>query len=124
MKIKKSNEIKDDAFNEPEREVKEMEKLLKDLSFHEPSDKTKKENYFGIEDKISILRENTNEILNSLSAREERLIRMYYGYGLNYPMEVYEIAKQFDLSEVDIRQQLSTVFRKFLKRYFFLLKPK
>ena len=39
-------------------------------------------------------------------------------------MEVYEIAKQFDLSEVDIRQQLSTVFRKFLKRYFFLLKPK
>ena len=83
-----------------------------------------KENYFSIEDKISILRENTNEILNSLSAREERLIRMYYGYGLNYPMEVYEIAKQFDLSEVDIRQQLSTVFRKFLKRYFFLLKPK
>ena len=123
MKIKKSKEIKDDAFNELEREVKEMEKLLKDLSFHEPSDKTKKENYFGIEDKISILRENTNEILNSLSAREERLLSMYYGYTLIIRWRFMKLLNNL----IYLKLIFDNSYRQFsenLKRYFFLLKPK
>jgi hypothetical protein len=48
-------------------------------------------------------------------------MRMYYGYGLNHSFKIYEIAKQFDLSEADIRQQLTTAFRRFLKGYFLLI---
>ena len=77
--------------------------------------KTEKNDPISQGDKIRILREKTLTIFNTLTAREERLIRMYFGYGLNHSFKVYEMARQFDLSEADIRQQLSTAFKKFLR---------
>tara|TARA_B100001121_G_C18152483_1_gene372946 strand:+ start:146 stop:520 length:375 start_codon:yes stop_codon:yes gene_type:complete len=122
MNIKKSKEICNDSNNELEKEIKELEQLLEDLPFSEPINKSEKNDPISQGDKIRILREKTLTIFNTLTAREERLIRMYFGYGLNHSFKVYEMARQFDLSEADIRQQLSTAFKKFLKKYFFLLK--
>jgi len=122
MNIKKSKEICNDSKNEFEKEIKELEQLLEDLPFHEPINKTEKNDPISQGDKIRILREKTLTIFNTLTAREERLIRMYFGYGLNHSFKVFEMARQFDLSEADIRHQLSTAFRKFLKKYFILLK--
>jgi len=122
MNIKKSKENGGSYSNELEKEIKEMEELLEDLSFPEPINKTEKNDPISQGDKIRILREKTHTIFNTLTAREERLIRMYFGYGLNHSFKVFEMARQFDLPEADIRNQLSTAFRKFLKKYFFLLK--
>ena len=121
--IKKQTHEKDEnILNDLEKEIKEMEELLEDLPLQEPINKTEKNDPISQGDKIRILREKTLTIFNTLTAREERLIRMYFGYGLNHSFKVYEMARQFDLSEADIRQQLSTAFKKFLKKYFFLLK--
>ena len=122
MNIKKSKENGGSYSNELEKEIKEMEELLEDLSFPEPINKTEKNDPISQGDKIRILREMTLTIFKTLTAREERLIRMYFGYGLNHSFKVFEMARQFDLSEADIRHQLSTAFRKFLKKYFILLK--
>ena len=124
MNKKQTHENGDNALNEFESEIKEMEQLLEDLSIHETINKTENNDSINQGDKIRILREITYKIFNTLTAREERLIRMYYGYGLNHSIEVYEMAKQFDLSEAIIRQQLSTAFRKFLKEYFIQVQPK
>ena len=121
--IKKQTHEKDEnILNDLEKEIKEMEELLEDLPFHEPINKTEKNDPISQGDKIRILREKTITIFNTLTAREERLIRMYFGYGLNHSFKVYEMARQFDLSDAEIREQLSTAFKKFLKKYFFLLK--
>ena len=120
---KQTHENDENVFNDLEKEIREMEKLFEELPFHEPINKTEKNDLISQGDKIRILREKTFTIFNTLTAREERLIRMYFGYGLNHSFKVYEMARQFDLSEADIRHQLSTAFRKFLKKYFFLLKP-
>jgi len=120
MNIKKSKENGGSYSNELEKEIKEMEELLKDLSFPEPINKTEKNDPISQGDKIRILREMTLTIFKTLTAREERLIRMYFGYGLNHSFKVYEMARQFDLSEADIRQKLSTAFRRFLKGFFLI----
>lgn len=120
---KQTHENDKNVLNDLEKEIKEMEELLEDLSFHDSINKTEKKDPISQGDKIRILREKTLTIFNGLTAREERLIRMYFGYGLNHSFKVFEMARQFDLPEADIRHQLSTAFRKFLKKYFFLLKP-
>ena len=119
---KQTHENDDSVLNDLEKEIKEMEQLLEDLPLHQPINKTKNNNPISREDKSRFSREITNKIFNTLTAREERLIRMYFGYGLNHSFKVYEMARQFDLPKANIRQQLSTAFRKFLKKYFFLLK--
>ncbi len=124
MNKKQKHESDDSIPNDLEKEIKEMEQLLEDLPFHEPMNKTENNDSINQGDQIRVLREITYKIFNTLTAREERLIRMYYGYGLNHSLEVYEMAKQFDLSEAIIRQQLSTAFRKFLKEYFIQVQPK
>ena len=118
---KQTHENDENVLNDFEKEIKEMEELLEDLPFQEPTNKTEKNDPISQGDKIRILREKTLTIFNTLTAREERLIRMYFGYGLNHSFKVYEMARQFNLSEADIRQQLSTAFRRFLKGFFFLI---
>jgi DNA-directed RNA polymerase sigma subunit (sigma70/sigma32) len=118
---KQTHENDENVLNDLEKEIREMEELLEDLPFHEPINKTEKHDPISQGDKIRILREKTLTLFNTLTAREERLIRMYFGYGLNHSFKVYEMARQFDLSEADIRQQLTTAFRRFLKGYFLLI---
>ena len=118
MNIKKTKGIGDNELNASEKEIKEMEQLLENLSLVDPINKSETNDPINQGDKIRILRENAHEIFKTLTAREERLMRMYFGFGLNHSFKVYEIARQFDLSENDIRKQLTTAFRRFLKGYF------
>ena len=116
VRMNKDNpsEIKNDIFQELEREI---EKLFEELP---------QENLIQFEEKDPIsqlakqrcLRETVNDIFKTLTAREERLMRMYFGFGLNHSFKIYEIARQFDLSQADIRQQLTTAFRRFLNKLF------
>lgn len=118
MNIKKTKGIGDNELNASKKEIQEMEQLLENLSLVDPINKSEINDPIYQGDKIRILRENAHEIFKTLTAREERLMRMYFGFGLNHSFKVYEIARQFDLSENDIRKQLTTAFRRFLKGYF------
>ena len=57
MNIKKSKEVCNDSNNEFEKEIKELEQLLEDLPFHEPINKTEKNDPISQGDTIRILRE-------------------------------------------------------------------
>ncbi len=118
MNIKKSKEICNDSYNEFEKEIKELEQLLREDS----TVKLKENDQNSQIEKNNILRETAYNIFKTLTAREERLMRMYFGFGLNHSFKVNEIARQFELSDSDIRRQLSTAFRRFLKALFVELK--
>ena len=118
MNKEKPSEIKNEMLQELEKEI---EKLFEALPQKKMTDEPEENDPTSQIYKTSLLRETTNDIFKTLTAREERLMRMYYGYGLNHSFKVYEIARQFDLSEADIRQQLTTAFRRFLKGYFLLI---
>ena len=115
MNKKKPTEIKNEISKELEREI---EKLFEGLPREDPIVKLKENDQNSQIEKNNILRETANNIFKTLTAREERLMRMYFGFGLNHSYKVHEIARQFDLSENDIRKQLTTAFRRFLKGYF------
>ena len=114
MNKEKPSEIKNEMLQELEKEI---EKLFEELP---------QENLIQFEEKDPIsqlakqrcLKETANDIFKTLTAREERLMRMYFGFGLNHSFKIYEIARQFDLSQADIRQQLTTAFRRFLNKLF------
>ena len=56
MNIKKSKETSDGSSYELEKEIKEIEKLFEELPFHEPINKTEKNDPISQGDKIRILR--------------------------------------------------------------------
>ena len=118
MNKEKPSEIKNEMLQELEREI---EKLFEVLPQKKMTGETEESDPTRQIDKTSLLRKTANDIFKTLTAREERLMRMYYGYGLNHSFKIYEIARQFDLSEADIRQHLTTAFRRFLKGYFLLI---
>ena len=118
MNKEKPSEIKNEILQELEQEI---EKLFAALPREKMTDEPEENDPTSQIYKISLLRETTNDIFKTLTAREERLMRVYFGFGLNHSFKIYEIARQFELSDADIRQQLSTAFRKFLKGYFFLI---
>ena len=118
MNKEKPSEIKNEILQELEREI---EKLFEGLPQENLTEQLEEKDPSCQVDKSSLLRETANDIFKTLTAREERLMRMYFGYGLNHSFKIYEIARQFELSDADIRQQLSTAFRRFLKGYFLLI---
>ncbi len=118
MNKEKPSEIQNEILQELEREI---EKLFEGLPQENLTEQLEEKDPTSQVNKNSILRETANDIFKTMTAREERLMRMYFGYGLNHSFKVYEIARQFDLSDADIRQQLTTAFRKFLKGYFLLI---
>ena len=118
MNKEKPSEIKNEMLQELEKEI---EKLFEVLPQKKMTGETEESDPTRQIDKTSLLRKTANDIFKTLTAREERLMRMYYGYGLNHSFKIYEIARQFDLSEADIRQHLTTAFRRFLKGYFLLI---
>lgn len=69
-----------------------------------------------------VLRSFINSALSKISPREERIIRMLFGYGLNNSFKISEISKQFELQLNDGIHQANTAFRKFLKALFAELK--
>ena len=118
MNKEKPSEIKNEILQELEQEI---EKLFAALPREKMTDEPEENDPTSQIYKTSLLRETTNDIFKILTAREERLMRMYFGFGLNHSFKIYEIARQFELPDADIRQQLTTAFRRFLKEYFLLV---
>jgi hypothetical protein len=48
--------------------------------------------------------------LNKLTARKERILRMFYGIGMNSGCTIKEISEQFDVSEKEIQSQICESF--------------
>ena len=118
MNKEKPSEIKNEMLQELEKEIEKLfEVLPREKMTDEPEEKDPTSQIY----KTSLLRDTANDIFKTLTAREERLMRMYFGFGLNHSFKVYEIARLFELTDADIRQQLTTAFRRFLKGYFFLI---
>jgi RNA polymerase primary sigma factor len=60
----------------------------------------------------SNLRETTTRILASLTAREERVVRMRFGLGVNSDHTLEEVGQQFSLTRERIRQIEAKALRK------------
>ncbi|MCX7627227.1 MAG: RNA polymerase sigma factor RpoD [Methylophilaceae bacterium] len=58
------------------------------------------------------LREVTEEILNTLTPREAKVLRMRFGIGLNTDHTLEEVGKQFDVTRERIRQIEAKALRK------------
>jgi RNA polymerase primary sigma factor len=58
------------------------------------------------------LRETTKEVLASLTAREERILRMRFGIGMNSDHTLQEIGEQFSVTRERIRQIEAKALRK------------
>jgi RNA polymerase primary sigma factor len=77
----------------------------------------------------SELRETTTRVLASLTPREERIMRMRFGIGVNKDHTLQEVGQQFSVSRERIRQieakalrklkhpSLSRILRSFLDHY-------
>jgi RNA polymerase primary sigma factor len=60
----------------------------------------------------SNLRETTTRVLASLSAREERIVRMRFGIGMNTDHTLEEVGQQFSVTRERIRQIEAKALRK------------
>ena len=61
---------------------------------------------------IEGLREATDDILESLTAREAKVLRMRFGIGMNTDHTLEEVGKQFDVTRERIRQIEAKALRK------------
>jgi RNA polymerase primary sigma factor len=60
----------------------------------------------------SNLRDTTTRVLASLTPREERIVRMRFGLGMNNDHTLEEVGKQFSLTRERIRQIEAKALRK------------
>jgi RNA polymerase primary sigma factor len=60
----------------------------------------------------SNLRETTTRVLASLTAREERVVRMRFGLGMNSDHTLEEVGQQFSVTRERIRQIEAKALRK------------
>jgi RNA polymerase primary sigma factor len=60
----------------------------------------------------SNLRETTTRVLASLTPREERVLRMRFGIGINTDRTLEEVGKQFSVTRERIRQIEAKALRK------------
>ena len=60
-----------------------------------------------------ILSESTTKILASLTPREERVLRMRFGIGMNTDHTLEEVGLQFSVTRERIRQIEAKALRKF-----------
>ena len=58
------------------------------------------------------LKETTTRVLASLTPREERVLRMRFGIGMNTDHTLEEVGKQFDVTRERIRQIEAKALRK------------
>ena len=60
----------------------------------------------------SNLRQTTTKILSSLTPREERVLRMRFGIGMNSDHTLEEVGQQFSVTRERIRQIEAKALRK------------
>ena len=73
-------------------------------------------------DKSHVLKTTANQCLSDLPQKEERILRMLSGFGLHNQYDCKEIARQFNISEVEVIQIANQGFYKFTMNYFSYLK--
>ncbi len=108
----------------PVEKVKKVLQIAKEpLSLETPIGE-EEDSYLGdlIEDKNAILpldaavqsnlRESTTRVLASLTAREERIVRMRFGLGMNSDHTLEEVGLQFSVTRERIRQIEAKALRK------------
>jgi RNA polymerase primary sigma factor len=108
----------------PLERVRQVLKIAKEpLSLETPSG-DEEDSHLGdfIEDKSAILpidaaiqsnlRETTTRVLASLTPREERIVRMRFGIGMNADHTLEEVGQQFSLTRERIRQIEARALRK------------
>jgi RNA polymerase primary sigma factor len=108
----------------PVEKVRKVQKITKEpLSFETPVG-DEEDSHLGdfIEDRNAILpidaaiqsslRETTTRVLASLNAREERVLRMRFGIGLNTDHTLEEVGLQFSVTRERIRQIEAKALRK------------
>jgi len=69
-------------------------------------------------DKRHLLKTIADQCLSGLSTKEEKILRMLLGFGLNNKYDYKEIAGQFGLSEIEVIQIANQGFYKFIVNYF------
>jgi RNA polymerase sigma factor (sigma-70 family) len=89
-----------------------------------PRDRPREDSHLGdfIEDKNAVipldaaiqsnLRETTTRVLASLTPREERVLRMRFGIGMNTDHTLEEVGQQFSVTRERIRQIEAKALRK------------
>jgi RNA polymerase primary sigma factor len=108
----------------PVEKVRKVLQIAKEpLSLETPIGE-EEDSYLGdlIEDKNAILpvdaviqsnlRESTTRVLASLTAREERIVRMRFGLGMNSDHTLEEVGRQFSVTRERIRQIEAKALRK------------
>lgn len=76
--------------------------FLEDTGASSPVDKTTAES----------LKEATNSVLSTLTAREAKVLRMRFGIHMNQDHTLEEVGKQFDVTRERIRQIEAKALRK------------
>ena len=61
---------------------------------------------------LANLKDTTTKVLSSLSPREERVLRMRFGIGVNNDHTLEEVGKEFDVTRERIRQIEAKAIRK------------
>jgi RNA polymerase primary sigma factor len=61
---------------------------------------------------LANLRESTTRVLSSLTPREERVLRMRFGIGMNSDHTLEEVGQQFNVTRERIRQIEAKALRK------------
>ncbi|WIO74932.1 RNA polymerase sigma factor RpoD [Porticoccaceae bacterium LTM1] len=76
--------------------------FIEDTNIHSPIDSATRES----------LNESTKEVLNGLTAREAKVLRMRFGIDMNTDHTLEEVGKQFDVTRERIRQIEAKALRK------------
>ena len=96
----------------------DLDKLFEEL-YSNTHSLIPKENSLSNFQAISVISNFTHDVLQNFPAREERIIRMLYGYCLNHRFKISEIARQFDLPELEIKRLSFNSIETFYEKLFF-----
>ncbi len=108
----------------PEHKIREVMKIAKEPISLETPIGDEEDSHLGdfIEDKNAVLpidaaiqsnlRETTTRVLASLTPREERVLRMRFGIGMNTDHTLEEVGQQFSVTRERIRQIEAKALRK------------
>jgi RNA polymerase primary sigma factor len=113
-----------EKLNMPLEKVRKVMKIAKEPISLETPVGDEEDSYLGdfLEDKNSVipldaaihtnLRDSTTRVLSSLTPREERVLRMRFGIGMNTDHTLEEVGQQFKVTRERIRQIEAKALRK------------
>tara|TARA_B100000989_G_scaffold226800_1_gene173955 strand:- start:1750 stop:2070 length:321 start_codon:yes stop_codon:yes gene_type:complete len=97
--------------------IDDFHDFFADIELQSKNKKKYKPNLSEYDRKITIRNFGTH-LLSKLSPREERVLRMLTGTGLNNSYNVNDIAQQLNISDFEVVTHANNGFRKFVVDYF------